>query len=70
MLQDVADETIEAWDRVCKVIEGKGEVEKVVKEYIQGYLYAFFLSTFVLNRFLTRMPVPYTCSHLDTSSTG
>ena len=46
VLDDVAKETVEACARMSKVVEGKGKIEDVCKEIIQGYWYVtLFLCT-------------------------
>jgi len=43
VLQDMSNEIVEACARVSRVVEGKGKIEEVVKELIQGYWYVFSL---------------------------
>ena len=53
VLQDIADETVDAWARVSKVVAGKGMVEEVWNELVQGYWYVLFLTYLILDYFLT-----------------
>ena len=40
MLNDVAKETVEAWTRISKVVEGKDKlIQDVCREIVQGYWY-------------------------------
>jgi len=64
ILQEVANDTLESWARISKIVKGKGKLEEIMNEFMQGYQFVLLISSNALNFLLTGGS---SCLHLSGS---